>query len=212
MHLQLLTILIVAHFWLPLPDRNTNITHQSIHHHGRLLLTSVAPFGPGYNSFIFKKGFSIHPDTEDVTIQVDKEYHNPLYNIEFIETHTPHVVFYPEALSVTYAAWTYDQRSALDKIRKNPFIQKNKKRIIQFMNYFKGLKSSVNKIEYFDFYPDGNKIKGMKERVMYPVGTNENFIQNIFYILQQIGFNDFAEIKKRFQLILCTFRNSLFFL
>ncbi len=189
-------ITLVAHFWMPLPDRNTTITHQSIHHHGRLLLTSVAPYGPGYNSMIFKKGFSINTDTEETVIQIEKEYQNPLYNLEFIDTNTPHIVFYPESLSVTYAAWTYDQRSAMDKIRKNPFLQKNKKRILQFMNYFKGLKSNVNAIEYFDFYPEGNVIRAMKERVMYPVGTNQNFIQNVFYILQQIGFTDLAAVKK----------------
>lgn len=189
-------ITIVAHFWLPLPDRRTDITHQSIHHHGRLLLTSVAPYGPGYNSFIFKKGFSINPDTEETNIQVDKEYHNPLYNLEFIDTYTPHVVFYPNELSVTYAAWTYDKRSTLDKIRKNPFLQKNKQFLIRMLNYFKGLNTVVNTIEYLDFYPDKNKILGMKERVMYPVGSNENFIQNVFYILQQIGYSDFEELKK----------------
>lgn len=189
-------ITLVAHFWMPLPDRNTTVTHQSIHHHGRLLLTSVAPYGPGYNSIIFKKGFSINADTGETAIQIEKEYHNPLYNLEFIDTNTPHIVFYPEALSVTYAAWTYDQRSALDKIRKNPFLQKNKKRILQFMNYFKGLKSNVNTIEYFDFYPDGNVIRAMKDRVMYPAGSNQNFIQNVFYILQQIGFTELTELKK----------------
>jgi len=189
-------ITLVAHFWMPLPDRNTEITHQSIHHHGRLLLTSVAPFGPGYNSFIFKKGFAIDPETAETSIHVEKEYHNPLYNHEFIDTHTPHVVFYPAALSVTYAAWTFDQRSWLEKIRKNAFLQKNKARILQILNSFKKLKSAINTIEYFDFYPEGSKIKGLKDRVKYPVGSNDNFIQNFFYILQQIGYTELAELKK----------------
>ncbi|MBC7451715.1 MAG: hypothetical protein H7259_09530, partial [Cytophagales bacterium] len=29
-------ITIVANFWLPLPDRAINISHQSVHHHGKL--------------------------------------------------------------------------------------------------------------------------------------------------------------------------------
>ena len=95
-------ITLIAHFWMPLPDRSTNITHQSIHHHGRLLLTSVAPYGPGYESIIFKQGFKIDLQTEFVSIEIDKEYKNPLYNIEYIETNTPHVVFYPKELSVTF--------------------------------------------------------------------------------------------------------------
>lgn len=189
-------ITLVAHFWMPLPDRATNITHQSIHHHGRLLLTSVAPYGPGYESIIFKQGFSIDPQTEFTSIEIDKEYKNPLYNIEYIETQTPHVVFYPKELSVTYALWTYDQRSALDKIRKNPFLQKNKKRILQFLNYMKGIRPKINTIEYFDFFPSNLNIIAMKDRVMYPVGSNENFIHNVFYIIQHVGYSDFESLKK----------------
>jgi hypothetical protein len=188
-------ITLVAHFWMPLPDRSTNITHQSIHHHGRLLLTSVAPYGPGYESIIFKQGFKIDPQTEITSIEIEKEYKNPLYNIEYIETQTPHVVFYPKELSVTYALWTYDERSTLDKIRKNPFLQKNKKRILQFLNYMKGVSPKINKIEYFDFFPSGFNIIAMKDRVMYPVGSNENFIHNVFYILQQVGYTDYKELK-----------------
>lgn len=189
-------ITLVSHFWMPLPNRATNVTHQSIHHHGRLLLTSVAPYGPGYESIIFKKGFQIDPVTEHTHIEIEKEYKNPLYNLEYIETNTPHVVFYPKDLSVTYALWTYDQRSTLDKIRKLPFLQKNKKRIIQFLNFIKGSKNAINKIEYLDFYPIGKSILAMKERVMYPVGTNENFIHNVFYILQHVGYTDFESVKK----------------
>lgn len=188
-------ITLVAHFWMPLPDRATNITHQSIHHHGRLLLTSVAPYGPGYESIIFKQGFTIDPQTEITSIKIDKEYKNPVYNLEYIETNTPHVVFYPKELSVTYALWTYDERSTLDKIRKNPILQKNKKRILQFLNYLKGVSPKINKIEYFDFFPSGNNILAMKDRVMYPVGSNQNFVHNVFYILQQLGYTDFAGLK-----------------
>lgn len=189
-------ITLVAHFWMPLPDRATNITHQSIHHHGRLLLTSVAPYGPGYESIIFKQGFAIDPETEFTSIKIDKEYKNPLYNLEYIETNTPHVVFYPKELSVTYALWTYDERSTLDRIRKNPILQKNKKRILQFLNYLKGVSPKINKIEYFDFFPSGTNILAMKDRVMYPVGSNQNFVHNVFYILQQVGYTDFEGLKK----------------
>jgi len=189
-------ITLIAHFWMPLPDRSTNITHQSIHHHGRLLLTSVAPYGPGYESIIFKQGFKIDLQTEFVSIEIDKEYKNPLYNIEYIETNTPHVVFYPKELSVTYALWTYDQRSILDKIRKNSFLQKNKDHILQFLNYIKGIRPKINTIEYFDFFPFNSKMAAIKDRVLYPVGSNENHVHNVFYILQQVGYSDYEGLKK----------------
>ena len=45
-------------------------------------------------------------------------------------------------------------------------------------------------MEYFDFYPHGEKLYAMQDRVMYPVGSNENFVHNVFYILQKVGFTD----------------------
>jgi hypothetical protein len=192
-------ITIIAHFWLPRPDRSTTITHQSIHHHGKLLLTSVSPFGPGYESILFRKGFQIDPISEHTTMQIDKYYANPLYNIEFVDSYVPHVVFYPKSLSVTYAAWTFDKHSLLDRLRKHPLIQKNKKQIIDFLNRFQKIKPAINKIEYFDFYPETNHLQAMKERVMYPVGSNENFIQNVFYIIQEIGFRDYTSIEEVFK-------------
>lgn len=189
---------LIAHFWLPLPNRATNITHQSIHHHGTLLLTSAAPYGPGYESIIFKPEFTIDPQTESVSIEIEKEYENPLYNIEYIETNTPHVVFYPKELSVTYALWTYEKRSILNTLRKNKFLQKNKNWILRSLNYIKGAGATINVIEYFDFYPCNGQITAMKDRVNYPVASNENFIHNIFYILQQVGYADFEGLKKIF--------------
>src|SRR5262245_47177792 len=56
--------------FMPLPDRTSDLSFQSIHHHGKLLLTTVAAFGPGYESILFKKGFVIDPDTQTVHMQV----------------------------------------------------------------------------------------------------------------------------------------------
>ncbi|WP_018344175.1 hypothetical protein [Cytophaga aurantiaca] len=189
-------ITLIAHFWMPLPDRVTNITHQSIHHHGRLLLTSAASYGPGYESIIFKQGFTIDPQTGFTTIEIDKEYKNPLYNIEYIEANTPHVVFYPKELSVTYALWTYDKRSIADRIRRNSFLQKNKAILLRFFNYVKGLNIQTDVFEYFDFFPSNSKMIAMKDRILYPVGSNENHIHNVFYILQQVGYTDYEGLKK----------------
>src|SRR5579862_3746967 len=44
---------LVANCWIPLPDRDTNMTTKAIHHHGQLLLTTVTAFGPGYEHWMF---------------------------------------------------------------------------------------------------------------------------------------------------------------
>ena len=48
------------------------------------------------------------------------------------------------------------------------------------------------KVEFYDFYAENGKIIAMKERVNYDgsIGTNQNFIQNVFHFIQKIGFKD----------------------
>ena len=38
----------VANVFLPLPDGNRDLSFQSIHHHGQLLLTTISASGAGY--------------------------------------------------------------------------------------------------------------------------------------------------------------------
>src|ERR1700731_573097 len=47
----------VVNVFPSLPDKRTNISFQSIHPHGSLLLSTVGAMGPGYQSMIFKKEF-----------------------------------------------------------------------------------------------------------------------------------------------------------
>jgi hypothetical protein len=183
---------ITAHCWMPLPDRATDRTHQSVHHHGRLLLTSVSPVGEGYESIIFKKGYTVDKEAGLAEMSIEKIYKNPQHNIEFIDSYTPHVVFYPADFSITYAMWSYDKKDgAIASLRQSKFIQSNKKTIAKLLQRF-GLskKVGINVVEYFDFYPHGEKLYAMQDRVMYPVGSNENFVHNVFYILQKVGFPD----------------------
>ncbi|MBD0294510.1 MAG: hypothetical protein ICV84_04785 [Flavisolibacter sp.] len=189
---------ITAHCWMPLPDRATNMTHQSVHHHGRLLLTSVSPFGEGYESIIFKKGFELNKEQGTAKMQIEKIYKNPCHNIEFIDSFTPHVVFYPSDFSITYAMWSYDKKDGLiATLRQSKFMQSNKKIVMNVLRKLGVLnRIGVNVLEYFDFYPEKKQLNALKDRVMYPVGSNENFVHNVFYILQRVGFDDLEFIKK----------------
>jgi hypothetical protein len=180
-----------ANLWLPLPNRSTNISLQSIHHHGNLLLSTISSFGPGYDSILFKKGFQIDMKTEEVKMEVDKIYHNSLYHLEFIDAYTPHVVFYPNDFSITYALWSTNKPQTKEIFKKIGILRKIKKPLSAVLK-FTGLDHliGVNTVTYFDFYPEGNKLKGLKKRITYKVGTNENFLQNVFHALQKMEFYD----------------------
>jgi hypothetical protein len=176
----------------PLPDRNTDVTFQSIHHHGSLLLSTVGIMGPGYSSILYKKGFTIDHKTEEAQMQIEKYYQNKTYEIGFVDTYQPHTVFYPSDFSATLVLWSDYKKSQKEALKKIGIINKLKKplgKIARGLGLSKFI--GVNKVEYFDFYTKDQKYYAMKEREAYSeAGSNENFLQNVFCFLQKANFED----------------------
>ena len=182
---------LVANVFLPLPDKSRDLSFQSIHHHGQLILTTISAFGAGYESIVFKPGYSIDEETGLTDMQMDRFYHNELYNLAFIDKLTPHVVFYPEAPSITLALWSREKHEALDRMKKMRVRQSMKKPLKRIIT-MAGLNAAVglNQVDHNDFYPKDGKIWGLKDRLGYPEGTNDNWLQNVFSVVQQYGFDD----------------------
>lgn len=187
----------VANLWLPLPDKDTDMSLQSIHHHGNLILSTISAFGPGYDSIIFKPDYEIDFSTGVTKMKVEKQYHNDLYRLEFVEANTPHVVFYPNDFSVTLALWCNNKPTQAQIIKKVGVFKKIKKPLGKIIRTLKldGL-LGLNTVTYFDFYPEKNKLVAMKDRIGYPEGSNENFLQNIFHCLQKLNFDDEKFLQK----------------
>ena len=182
----------LAHCWLPQPDRDTEMSNQSIHHHGDLLLTSVASLGPGYDSILFKKGFSFDKESLLASMEIEKVYKNPYMNIEFIDVNTPHIVFYPDSLSVTYALWSNYKPKTNEKFRKFGFLQKNRRKIRKLMDMLNLSKAfDLNSYHYVDFFPSEGKVYVMKDRIRYPLGSADSFAHGFFAILDQVGYDNF---------------------
>lgn len=189
---------LLASCFPPLPDRATDVSHQTIHHHGDLLLTSAAAFGPGYESILFKTGWQIDQGSGLTRMDIDKRYTHHLHNVEFIGPYVPHLVFFPPGLSITYALWSHRQKHAFDSVRRSKVLQQFKGPVTALVKKL-GLTRSlgINAIEYFDFYVEDSKVYALKERIFgYGGGTNENFLQNVFYVLQEVGFNDEVFLKQ----------------
>ncbi|HEY6502869.1 MAG TPA: hypothetical protein VIZ28_02730 [Chitinophagaceae bacterium] len=178
--------------FMPLPDRSTDLSFQSIHHHGKLLLTTIAAFGPGYESIVFKKGFVLNKKKQTADLEIEKQYQFAQGNLEFVDSEQPHVVFFPKDASITFAMWAYEKKKVATQSLKNNFIVKKFKEPIR-----RGLKSlellntaGVNSVENFDFYPDHKTIRVLKSRIKFEEGSNENFLTNVFYVLQRAEFKD----------------------
>jgi hypothetical protein len=183
---------LIASCFMPLPGRETDVSHQTIHHHGSLLLSTAAAFGPGYESILFKGGWRIDEVSRLTRMDVDKCYTHRPPNVEFIDAEVPHIVFFPPALSVTYALWSGRRQYAIDALRKSKVLQQFKKPLIAAAKTLGMTRSlGINVIEDFDFYVEGGQVYALKDRIFgYEGGTNDNFLQNVCYVLQEIGFDD----------------------
>lgn len=190
---------LMFHGWIPRKD--VEITHQSIHHHGKLYLTSYSAFGPGYRSILFKPGFTTHSETLETLMEVDKYYRNPKGHLEFVGDFTPHVVFLPKEFTVTLALWSLNAPTKAEGLKNHPIVQRNKKLIRLIIDKL-GLRKSVglNTEEDFDFYPDNGGLKLLKVRKTYPDGNLATRAQNVFFVLQQYRFEDsnaLAQMQKK---------------
>ena len=182
----------VINVFPPLPDRRTDISFQSIHQHGNLLLTTASVFGPGYESIVYKKNYGIDPATFITKMEKEKIYTFKSGEVEFIDAFTPHVVFYPPSISATLALWSNKTKTNSEGLKKLSVLQKFKdpiKKILKFIGLSKSF--NINEIIFFDFYPEKGKLYALKERLVYNfIGSNDNFIQNIFHFIQSCGFQD----------------------
>jgi hypothetical protein len=184
--------------FMPVPERREDLSVVSIHHHGKLLLTTVAAFGPGYHSLLFKKGYTIDKTSLKTKLEIEKDYQFVKGSIEFVDTDQPHVVFFPKAPSITFAMWAYkDVNPATQKLKNTWLVSKFKEPIRRTLKVF-GLadKAGVNVVEYLDFYPENGQIIALKNRINFEAGDNKNFLTNVFYVLQYAGFNDFDFLNK----------------
>lgn len=182
-----------AHIFMPLPDGNTDITFQSIHHHGNLLLTTGAAFGIGYESILFKKNFILDTQTQIAQMEIEKIYQFEQGNVEFVDAFQPHVVFFPKDVSVTYVVWSNKtvESTAKQSLKQNALLRKFKKPLKKILHTL-GLSKKVglNVVENYDFYPEGKFIKSLKHRIEFEHGDNQNFLTNFFHVMQKTGFQD----------------------
>ena len=187
---------LIANCWLPRDDRDATLSHQSVHHHGSLLLTTTAICGSGYETWNFTKPESVPGGDLLFNMSVSQAGRHPAGNIVFVDAYIPHIVFYPEQLSVTLALWSSGTpKNWKAALKKMPLIQRFKKPLkatLQFLGLARALE--LNVVTLFDYYPFGDAFKGLVKRVMYPMGTNENYLRNMFHVVQQTGNSDLDEV------------------
>ncbi len=192
-------VFLFASFFGPNKDKRTDISYSTMHHHDDYLLSTINAKGLGYSSLIWEKGYDINYDTKLVEIHLDKFAPHPHMNIEFIDSHTAHTIFYPEDLTMTYALWSNSHpTNNTNKLRGHPLIQKNKTWIKKLMKSTNVSPQKLGVQQYREdyFVPQNGQIKLLPGQVSPPNGKHA--IENRLHILQQfLGFQDFKYLKDR---------------
>jgi hypothetical protein len=180
---------LAANCFLPHSGGRTDLTWNSVHHHGHLLLTTVTAFGPGYEHWRFTQPKLLDPERDLFTISViDRKAHGP-NDAAFVDAYMPHAVMYPQSLSVTFALWSSEGPVTWrDRAKRLPFVKGREdvfRRIASHLGISRSL--GINVIRYFDYFPCDGGFKGMRERVQFQRGPNEDYLHSFFHVLQRTG-------------------------
>jgi hypothetical protein len=188
-----------GHIFFPVPSRQTNLAHNWIHHHDHSLLTTVNAFGEkGYRSFTFNKDFKYDRINNIVTnLHINKDFQHPIHNVEFVDAFEPHVVFLPGTVTITYALWSFDYKPKYDKLRSSKLFQAFKKPLkkIALLFYTPEELTVEEESNERQFVPEGDHFVNVGN-ILYTLSDNENLMQNLFYVLQEVGFKDATALEQ----------------
>lgn len=187
---------LVVNCWIPLPNRQTNISTKSIHHHGDMLLSTVTAYGPGYEHWTFTRPAEIDAAAELYSMNVIERVPHPLHHVAFVDSYIAHLPFYPPSLTITYALWSSQHPTTWkDRIKRIPMLQKNSA-ALRGLAARVGLRRQLDLkvVEYFDFYPTDEGFRGIKEREEFERGPNADYLHSLFHIIQETGNDHLAPL------------------
>ena len=177
---------LVTNCWIPLPKQETDVSTKAIHHHGTMLLSTATIFGPGYEHWLFTQPEEVDSAHELYAMEVTERKLHALHDVAFVDAFEPHLPLFPGGLTVTLALWSSRNPTTWrDRLKRVSLLKKNEARLRRLAvrtGLARGLDLKI--VQYFDFYPAQDGFKGMKERVEFGLGPNEDYLQSLFHVIQ----------------------------
>ncbi|MFO0320984.1 MAG: hypothetical protein ACK504_01000 [Bacteroidota bacterium] len=192
-----------VHIFPSLESKETNILASAIHHHNNYLLTSYATFGSGYETFLFDKNPITNEITKETNLKIRDQFKQKDKLVHLVDSWEPHAVVNPESFSATLVFWSPDKKRKTDILRSNPLLKLFKIPIRKLI-YTLGLdkKIGIAAKNTYQWYPHNHKFIGVLEdeffaptKAMIGEEVNNYSVQSIFYLIQNIGFEDYNFIK-----------------
>ena len=107
----------------------------------------------------------------------------------FVDADQPHAVVYPKTLTVTFALWSSKKAVTWrDHVKRLPGVR-GREKSLRDLALKLGLRKTLDlkTCEYYDYYPADGAFKGMRQRVQFQRGPNEDYLQSFFNVLQETG-------------------------
>jgi hypothetical protein len=180
---------LIINVWVPLPNGDTQLSTKAIHHHGDMLLSSGALFGPGYAHWTFTEPELMDESKNLYRMKLLGNAIHTQGEVVFVGDHVPHCPFFPSSLSLTLALWSSRHPSTWkDTVKRMPPFKGREKffrKIAIKLGMAKALELKV--VRDFDFYPEGEGFHSIPEREEFTLGPNVNYLQSFFHTVQGTG-------------------------
>jgi hypothetical protein len=186
---------LVANCWLPLPGRETHVSIKSIHDHASWILTTITIFGPGYEHWTFTRPEPLDRAQQLYAMEVRERSPHPLHHVAVVEADVPHLPFYPPSLTVTLSFWT--NQSPKKGQSQTPAEDAHQERQSAVTACKDGPGENVQSedvVEQLEFYPVAEGFRGLKERIEFELGPNEDYLYSLFHVIQQTGNEELAPL------------------
>ncbi len=178
---------LVANCWIPPPEADmVGTATKTIHHHGKLLLSTVTVFGPGYEHWMFSKPEVADANQENYSMRLLEAAPHPVHHVSFVDRYIAHLPLYPATLSITICLWSNSvQTSWLDYVKRMSLIKHNEDRLRELAKRVGVARAlDLNLIDYFDFYPVEGGFRGMRDRQEFSRGPCADHLHSLFHVLQ----------------------------
>jgi hypothetical protein len=185
----------VVNCWIPLAQRQTNISTKAIHHHGNMLLTTGTAMGPGYEHWLFSPPVPIDAARNLYAMNIRERGSHGAPAVAFVDAYVPHLPMYAPSLSITYALWSSKEPvSWKDKVKRIPVLKANEKALKSAAKALGVAKTFDLKIpEFFDYYPTAEGFIAVQERKEHDLGPNADHLCSVFHVIQGTGNEALAD-------------------
>jgi hypothetical protein len=126
---------------------------------------------------------------------VERKRH-AVHNLAFVDAWTPHLPVYPERLSVTLCLWSSQHPTGWKDYLKRVAVLKRNEAALRRLAARVGLAKPLDLkiVSYFDYYPTAEGFRGMRQRIEFARGPNEDHLHSVFHVLQATGNDDLVPV------------------